>query len=135
MLFFTRGEKDKGNTKEVWVYDLRANMAQFGKRTLLMRDHFKEFEKAFGKDPLGSPKSLAKRKDTGEEGRFRKFTREWLSERGDNLDIAWLKDESDGGSDELPEPAVLAREAMTELEGAFEELRGILAELGEEVEA
>ena len=25
VLFFTRGETDKGNTKEVWVYDLRAN--------------------------------------------------------------------------------------------------------------
>jgi type I restriction enzyme M protein len=134
VLFFTRGETDKGNTKEVWVYDLRANMAQFGKRTQLTREHFKEFETAFGKDPLGSAKSLAKRKDTGEDGRFRKFTREWIAERGDNLDIAWLKDESDGGSDELPEPAVLAREAMVELEGAFEELRGILAELGEEVE-
>jgi hypothetical protein len=35
VLFFTRGETDKGNTKEVWVYDLRANMPQFGKRTLL----------------------------------------------------------------------------------------------------
>ncbi len=134
VLFFTRGEKDKGNTKEVWVYDLRANMAQFGKRTLLTREHFAEFEAAFGKDPLGSPKSLAKRKDTGEEGRFRKFTREWIAERGESLDIAWLKDDSDGANDELPEPAVLAREAMTELEGAFEELRGILAELGEAVE-
>ncbi|MBZ4331420.1 type I restriction-modification system subunit M [Corallococcus interemptor] len=134
VLFFTRGEKDKGNTKEVWVYDLRANMPQFGKRTLLTREHFAEFEAAFGKDPLSSPKSLAKRKDTGEEGRFRKFTREWIAERGESLDIAWLKDDSDGGGDELPEPAVLAREAMTELEGAFEELRGILAELGEDVE-
>jgi len=134
VLFFTRGEKDKGNTKEVWVYDLRANMPQFGKRTLLTREHFAEFEAAFGKDPLGSPKSLAKRKDTDEEGRFRKFTREWIAERGESLDIAWLKDESDGANDELPEPAVLAREAMTELEGAFEELRGILAELGDDVE-
>ncbi len=26
VLFFTRGKKDKGNTKEVWVYDMRANM-------------------------------------------------------------------------------------------------------------
>jgi type I restriction enzyme M protein len=134
VLFFTRGEKDKGNTKEVWVYDLRANMPQFGKRTLLTRDHFAEFEAAFGKDPLCSAKSLAKRKDTGEEGRFRKFTREWIAERGESLDIAWLKDDSDGANDELPEPAVLAREAMTELQGAFEELRGILAELGEDVE-
>lgn len=133
VLFFTRGEKDKGNTKEVWVYDLRANMAQFGKRTQLTRKHFKEFETAFGKDPQGTPKSLAKRNATGEEGRFRKFTREWVAERGDNLDIAWLMDESDIGSNELPEPAVLAREAMAELEGAFEELRGILAELGEDI--
>jgi len=134
VLFFTRGEKDKGNTKEVWVYDLRANMAQFGKRTLLTREHFAEFETAFGKDPLGSPKSLAKRKDTGEGGRFRKFTRDWIAGRGDSLDIAWLKDDSNGGSDELPEPTALAREAMAELEGAFEELRGILAQLGEDLE-
>jgi type I restriction enzyme M protein len=134
VLFFTRGETDKGNTKEVWVYDLRANMPQFGKRTLLTREHFAEFEAAFGKDPLGSPTSLAKRKDFGEEGRFRKFTREWIAEHGESLDIAWLKDERDGGSDELPEPAALAREAMTELEGALDELRGILAELGEDVD-
>lgn len=132
VLFFTRGEKDKGNTKEVWVYDMRANMPQFGKRTLLTRDHFAEFEVAFGKDPLGSAKSLAKRKDTGEEGRFRKFTRKWIAERGDGLDIAWLKDDSDGANNELPPPAALAREAMAELESAFEELRGILAELGED---
>jgi type I restriction enzyme M protein len=33
VLFFTRGHTDKGNTKEVWVYDLRANMPQYGKRT------------------------------------------------------------------------------------------------------
>lgn len=134
VLFFTRGEKDKGNTKEVWVYDLRANMPQFGKRTQLTREHFAEFEAAFGSDPLGGAKSLAKRKDTGEDGRFRKFSREWISERGESLDIAWLKDTSDGANDDLPEPAVLAREAMTELEGALEELRGILAELGEDVE-
>ena len=67
VLFFTRGETDKGNTKEVWVYDLRANMPQFGKRTLLTREHFAEFEAAFGDDPLGSAKSLKKRKDTGED--------------------------------------------------------------------
>jgi type I restriction enzyme M protein len=134
VLFFTRGEKDKGNTKEVWVYDLRANMPQFGKRTTLTQEHFVEFEAAFGKDPLGSAKALAKRRDTGEEGRFRKFSREWIAERGESLDIAWLKDDSEGAASELPEPAALAREAMTELEAAFDELRGILAELGEETE-
>src|SRR5262249_19026370 len=135
VLFFTRGEMDKDNTREVWVYDLRANMPQFGKRTVLTRAHFAEFEAAFGDDPLGSARSLVQRKDTGETGRFRRFTRDWIAERGDNLDIAWLKDESEGTTDELPEPAALAQEAMGELEAAMEELQRILEELGEEVEA
>jgi len=134
VLFFRRGDNDKGNTREVWVYDLRANMPQFGKRTVLTRTHFAEFETAFGPDPLGLPASLAQREDTGETGRFRRFTREWIAERGDSLDIAWLKDDSETGADDLPEPGDLAREAMLELDGALEELRGILAELGEEIE-
>jgi len=134
VLFFTRGEKDKDNTKEVWVYDLRANMPQYGKRTQLVREHFAEFEAAFGDDPLVGAKALAKRKDTGEQGRFRKFTREQIVARGDSLDIAWLKDNSDTNADALPEPAVLAQEAMGELEAALDELRGILEELGEDVE-
>jgi len=133
VLFFTCGKQDKGNTTEVWVYDLRANMPQFGKRTLLGREHFAEFETAFGDDPLGKPESLAKRVDTGEEGRFRRFTREWIADRGDSLDIAWLKDESEASNGDLPEPAILAQEAMSELEAAMEDLRGILEELGEEV--
>lgn len=133
VLFFTRGETDRANTRETWVYDLRANMPQFGKRTILTREHFAPFESAFGDDPLGGPAALKGREDTGETGRFRRFTREEIAARGDSLDIAWLKDDSDGNNDALPEPAVLAVEAMTELEAALEELRGILAELGEDL--
>ncbi len=131
VLFFTRGQTDKGNTKEVWVYDLRANMPQFGKRTILTADHFSDFETAYGNDPLGSPAALKKRTDTGETGRFRKFTREWISGRDDSLDIFWLKDDETESSDELPEPAVLATTALTEMETIMDDLRGILAELGE----
>jgi len=132
VLFFTRGKKEKGNTKEVWVYDLRANTPQFGRRTSLMREHFAEFEAAFGDDPLGGSASLAQRTDTGEEGRFRRFSRDWIAEHGDNLDISWLKDEREDDNGELPEPAMLAQEAMGELEAAIAELQGILQELGEE---
>ena len=133
VLFFTRGQKDKGNTKEVWVYDLRANMPQFGKRTQLTREHFSDFEAAFGDDPLGGVKALAQRQDAGEKGRFRRYSREQIAERGDSLDIAWLKDDNATDARDLPEPALLAQEAMGELEGAMEELREILEELGEEV--
>ena len=132
VLFFTRGKTDKGNTREVWVYDMRANMPQFGKRTTLTEEHFKAFEAAFGDDPLGGPDALKKRVDTGESGRFRRFTREEISARGDSLDISWLKDDSETEAGELPEPSVLAREALEEFAAAMEDLRGILAELGED---
>lgn len=135
VLFFTRGQKENGNTQQVWVYDMRANISQFGKRTQLTREHFADFEVAFGDDPLGSLASLTKRVDTGEKGRFRLFTRDWIADRNDNLDISWLKDVSGNDTNELPEPGVLAKEAMVELEAALAELQGILEELGEEVEA
>ncbi len=130
VLFFTRGNSEKGNTKEVWVYDLRANMPAFGKRTPLTREHFAEFEAAYGPDPLG----LASRTGTGPEGRWQCFSREEIAARGDSLDLAWLKDDSTEDGADLPEPAVLAQEAMDELEGALADLRAILEELGEEVE-
>ncbi len=134
VLFFTRGHSDKGNTQAVWIYDLRANMPQYGKRTVLTREHFADFEAAFGSNPFGDASALAQRQDTGELGRFRQYTRAAIAERGDSLDISWLKDDSPGANDELPEPALLAREAMAELEGAFAELRGILEGLGEDVD-
>lgn len=131
VLFFTRGKTDKGNTGEVWVYDLRANMPNFGKRTEFTRAYFADFEKAFGDNALGE--NLKQRVDTGEEGRFRRFTRDWVAERGDNLDIAWLKDDSETAAEDLPEPEALAEEALGELEAAMADLRSILLELGDEV--
>jgi type I restriction enzyme M protein len=71
--------------------------------------------------------------DEGETGRWRCFTREWIAERGDSLDISWLKDDSAEDAADLPEPAVLAQAAMQELEGAMADLEAILAELGAEV--
>jgi type I restriction enzyme M protein len=130
VLFFTKvSDRASGSTKKVWVYDLRANMPKFGKRTPFTRSYFTEFEAAYGDDPLG----VGKRKDEGGAGRFRCFTRKWIAERSDSLDIAWLKDENTEDAADLPEPAVLAQEAMDELEGALAELQGILAELGQEV--
>ncbi|XXU91902.1 N-6 DNA methylase [Sorangium sp. So ce1153] len=123
VLFFTRGEekKDKGNTRAVWIYDMRANMPSFGKRTKFGDEHFTDFEKAFGSDPYGK----SKRKDLGETGRFRRFTREEVKARWDNLDIAWLKDESAQGADDLAEPAEIAAEILEKLRIATEEMEGL----------
>jgi type I restriction enzyme M protein len=88
------------------VYDMRANMPQFGKRTPFTRDYFRtppeapasqprdKFEDVFGSDPFGGSAASAARQDTGATGRWRRFTREQIAQRGDNLDISWLKDDT-----------------------------------------
>lgn len=123
--FFTRGKSDKANTKGVWVYDMRANMDAFGKTKPLTVSDFELFEKAFGKDPLGK----AKRRDEGEEGRFRFFKREEIAARNDNLDIAWLRDTSNDPEDEMTEPDELAAAITTHLKNALEEIEAFSEEL------
>ena len=129
VLFFQKiGAAATGSTREVWIHDMRANAPRFGKRTPLTREHFQDFIAGYGEDPNG----LSARVDQGESGRWRRFSRDWIrEEKGDSLDIAWLKDDAAEDAADLPEPAVLAREAMDELNGALEELEAILAELGE----
>ncbi|MBV8657848.1 MAG: N-6 DNA methylase [Burkholderiales bacterium] len=131
VLFFTKVSNEaKASTQQVWVYDLRANMPSFGKRTPLTRAHFAEFEQAYGNEPNGT----ASRTDQGETGRWRSFSRDWIKERGDSLDISWLKDENAENAADLPEPTELAAEIVEELNGALAELQDLLAELGVEVE-
>ena len=125
VLFFQRGETDEGNTKTVWIYDLRTNMPSFGKRTPFTRDTLQPFVQAYGADPNGG----AKRKDEGENGRFRKFSREEVRKRGDNLDVTWLRDESVDRAEDLPEPEEIAGEILGLLSTATAEIDSLLAEL------
>ncbi|MBX9868230.1 MAG: type I restriction-modification system subunit M [Burkholderiaceae bacterium] len=130
VLFFSKvSNKASASTKNVWVYDMRANMPKFGKRTPFTASYFEEFEAAYGDQSDGS----SPRTDQGDTGRWRSFTRAWIAERSDSLDISWLKDDSTEDAADLPEPAVLAQEAMGELAAAMAELQAILTELGEEV--
>jgi type I restriction enzyme M protein len=120
VLFFTKGEgaKDTGNTKEVWIYDLRANMPSFGKTTPLTRAHFADFETAYGEDPYGR----SKRVDQGDRGRFRKFTREEIGRRGENLDISWLRDESGAVDEHAHEPSLILAAVRQQLAAALAEI-------------
>ena len=121
VLFFQRGTTEKGNTKEVWFYDLRTNMPSFGKRTPLTRKHFADFEQCYGDDPNGK----SPRTDLGEEGRFRCFSREEIAKRGENLDISWLRDESLQSAEDLPEPDEIAAEIMMKLQTALGEMEAL----------
>lgn len=160
VLFFTKGTlskpaQDKDCTKEVWVYDLRTNMPSFGKRTPFTDDHLAPFEKVFGQDPHGLGLRIegdwsfnAEQSDIADSAenqdidahlatsRWRKFSREWIrTAKSDSLDIAWLKDKDSVDADSLPEPEVLAAEAMGELVLALSELDALMRELGADDEA
>jgi len=131
VLFFTRNEHDGEHTERIWIYDLRTNMPQFGKRIQLQREHFADFESKFGPDPAGR----GPRVDEGEGKRFRSFSRKEISDRGDNLDITWLRDDGDVDDDASHEPVAIAQEIAADLEAAQNHLKAILELLGVEVTA
>ncbi len=146
VLFFTKGaaedpHQDENCTQHVWVYDLRSNMPSFGKRTPFGDQHLSPFESVYsqGDRKQGEwsfiEQTEDKTQDT-ESSRWRCFSRDWIkSQKGDSLDISWLKDKDSVDAANLPEPEVLAAEAMSELSEALRELNGLMQALGAEDEA
>ncbi|CUX50648.1 Type I restriction enzyme StySPI M protein [Agrobacterium tumefaciens str. CFBP 5621] len=127
VIFLTRAKTESGNTKSVWIYDLRAQMPKFGKTTPLTEAHFEGFEQAFGKDPYGKERGP----DEGEAGRWRQFTREAIAARGDNLDIAWLREAEEEAEEGLIEPDDIAAAILGHLQAATLEIEALMAELGD----
>jgi len=130
VLFFQRGQSrknnaDKGNTKAVWVYDMRANMAAFGKTRPLTVTDFFEFETAYGSHPNGG----AERTNQGEYSRWRMFSREAITARNDNLDIAWLRDTEVEAEEALTEPEDIAAAIIGHLKAALDEIEALSEEI------
>lgn len=128
VLFFRRGTTDKGNTRAVWVYDLRANMPAFGKTRPLTVADFAAFERAYGDDPNGSGTREA---EGGPDGRWRCFDRAAIAERADNLDIAWLRDTEADAEETLTEPDDIAAAIIGHLKAALAEIEELDEELSE----
>jgi type I restriction enzyme M protein len=119
VIFFQKGY----STENVWIYDARSNVPGITKKERpLTPAHFADFEKSYGPHPDAG----ARRKDQGEQGRFRKFHISEIKDRDYKLDITWLKDESLEDANDLPEPQDLAAEAITEFEAVVDDLRDIL---------
>jgi type I restriction enzyme M protein len=138
VLFFSKPEdptQDKGNTQNVWVYDLRANMPSFGKRTVFTQQHLQAFSDAVGGDLTqvdeAARENYLKQHANDDTCRLRKFSRDDIRAKGDSLDLAWIRDDSLTDSANLPEPAELVTQALEELAAASAELKAILVELGE----
>jgi type I restriction enzyme M protein len=137
VLFFTKGtaqnpEQEENCTEHVWIYDLRTNMPSFGKRTPFSETHLKPFEQVYAQAPRSEGEwSFVEAEQSLENSRWRVFSRDWITaQKSDSLDISWIKSQDSVDASDLPEPEVLAAEAMGELTEALRELDGLMAALG-----
>ena len=125
VLFFERGKTDKGNTTEVWYYDLRTNMRSFGKTHPLAHEDFAGFEAAY----------TAEDRHAVQDERWQVFTRDEIRKRDsagnetNSLDIGLIRDASIVDYDDLPDPVESAEEAVSKLEDAISLLNDVIAEL------
>lgn len=120
VIFFTKGKKDLDNTKDVWFYDLRTNMKNFGKTSPLKEEHFEEFEKTY--------EFSDKEKDKVE--RWTKFSIEDIEKKGYSLDLGLIKDDSVIDYEDLPDPVESANDVI----GKLGEVMGLLREVVGELE-
>lgn len=132
VLFFDRGTTDQGNTRDVWIYDMRHKMRAFGKRSPLNEKDFAEFEKLYCPDNRTERKETYDA-ETNPEGRWRKFTREDIEARPNtSLDISWITDEEEADTRSLSEILTAMQEKSEEIAKAVAALSQELAEVDQD---
>jgi type I restriction enzyme M protein len=122
VLFFDNKPASKDPwTKDVWIYDYRTNVKHTLKTNPLRLDHLQNFIQCYRPD---------NRHVRQETERFRKFSYEEIVSRDKtSLDIFWLKDDSLGDLDNLPDPDLLALDIVENLEAALGSFRQIVSQL------
>lgn len=101
-------------TRQTWIYDLRTNKHFTLKQKPLTRADLDDFV---------SSCNAADRSKRVESERFKRFTYDVLVARDKvNLDITWLKDDSETDAASLPDPDILIAEIVEELTAAAAEL-------------
>lgn len=119
VLFFTRGNTEKDNTKEVWFYDLRTNMQNFGKTNPLKPEHFEGFINAY----------TAEDRSKVQDERWNVFTREQIGDKNNSLDLGLIRDDSILDYEDLQDPIESGEEIIAQLEEAMDLLMSVVKEL------
>lgn len=119
VLFFTRGKRDKDNTKEVWIYDMRTNVPSYGKTTPLKEEHFADFITAY----------TAEDRSMIHDERWNVFSREQIAEKNNSLDIGLIRDDSVLDYEDLQDPVESGEEVVAQLEEAVDLILSVVKEL------
>ena len=125
ILFFDRKPaSEKPWTEKLWIYDLRTNQNITLKTNPLREEHIQDFIQCYNPENRHNRQETERFKASGYDELIR---RDKLS-----LDIFWLKDESLEDSENLPDPDILARDIVENLEAALELFSSISEELSKE---
>lgn len=127
VLFFERGQTDKGNTQEIWFYDMRTNMRSFGKTHPLTHEDFAGFEAAYTAEDRHAVKDERWRCYTRDE--IRKTDRNGVE--SNSLDLTWIKTGEDISEVSLAELLEDIREKSDEISDAVEQLESLLGDIEE----
>ena len=119
VIFLQKGIK----TSNIWFFDARANIESITKKDRpLLTKHFSEFVKCYGENPDG----ISRRIDLGEDGRFRKYSIDFIKKRNYNLDITWLKDELNNSSFDGMTAENLIRDTIDQVQDLVIDLKEVL---------
>lgn len=141
VLFFDRKPASETPwTKKLWIYDLRTNKDFTLKTNPLKRSDLDEFVTCYNPENRHNRKPTWSEKNPddvsahkGQAGRWRAFDYEELINRDKaSLDIFWLKDESLEASENLPEPDIIAREIIADIQDALAQFQAIVDDLDAE---
>lgn len=121
VLFFDNKPASKDvQTKNIWIYDLRVGMHFTLKRNPIQNTDLDDFVKCY------NPENIRDREETWSEenpnGRWRKFTYEFIKNNKYNLDIKWISDD-----DNLDD--VTIEELFSEIQKESENISNIVAKL------
>lgn len=136
VLFFTRGKTEEANTKNVWFYDMRTNMPNFGKRTPFTEKAFDDFIAAYT-GGIGADSVMKNYEAEIDEAKRKAITNErWqcislaeIEKKNYTLDLGLIPDSSLSNSADLGEPIDIAKDALAELQSITEQLNAMIKEL------
>lgn len=130
VIFFTRGREDTGNTKEVWVYDLRTQMPSFGKTNPLTQQHFEEFIDCYKRGDLSARRETYS--PDNPNGRWRRYSyKEILSGSKTSLDLLWMEDSESTEDITLSELFSRIKEKSENISQAVYDLEKLIEEVEE----
>lgn len=116
VLFFTRGVTDKNNTKDIWFYDLRTNMRNFGKSHPIQKEDFDGFVAAY----------QAKDRSTVKDERWSLWTREEVEARGNIFDCGLIQEDSALDYLHLPDPVECGEQSLQKINTTAQMIENII---------